>query len=374
VPVSQNPAVSQDRAVPQDRAGNLAAAAAPEAAVSAPPPGRRAEWARLARNRVLRSSLLRLVVRRLLTAIPVIWGVTFLAFTVLNLLPGDAAQALLGADATPAEVAALSSQLHLNEPFFTRYGNWLGAALTGHLGSSLGSGQPVTTILAQRLPVTFELIGYAFVISLLIAVPVATLGARKPGGIFDSISTFIALIGLSIAPYVLALLLILLFAVKLSWFPALGWTPVSGGLGANLRSLTLPALSLGFPIGCFYTRLLRADVIEQLNEDYVTTAQAKGLPGWRVLLRHATPNSMFGLITVVALNVGTLLGGTVIVEQIFGLPGVGEELFQAIQTRDFPVLEGTVVVFAVVVVVIGLLADLLYAVLDPRIRYDNPGQ
>jgi peptide/nickel transport system permease protein len=328
----------------------------------------------LNRNRVLRSSLLRLIVRRLLTAIPVIWGVTFLSFTVLNLLPGDAAQALLGADATPAEVAALSKQLHLDEPFFTRYGNWLGSALSGHLGNSLGSGQPVTTILAQRLPVTFEFIGYAFVISLLIAIPVATLAARNPGGIFDSIATFIALVGLSIAPYVLALLLILLFAVKLSWFPALGWTPVSGGLGANLRSLTLPALSLGFPIGCFYTRLLRADVIEQRGEDYVTTAQAKGLSEWRVLLRHATPNSMFGLITVVALNVGTLLGGTVIVEQIFGLPGVGEELFQAIQTRDFPVLEGTVVVFAAVVVVIGLLADLLYAVLDPRIRYDNPGQ
>jgi peptide/nickel transport system permease protein len=323
---------------------------------------------------VLRSSLARLVGRRLLTAIPVVWGVTFLAFAVLNLLPGDAAQALLGADATPQEVARLSAELHLNEPFLTRYGHWLGSAVTGHLGSSLGSGQPVTTILAQRVPVTVELIGYAFVISLVIAIPVGTLAARKPGGVFDSITTFITMIGLSMAPYILALLLILVFAVDLALFPALGWTPVSGGLGENLRSLTLPALSLGFPIGCFYTRLLRADVIEQLGEDYVTTATAKGLPSWRVLLRHAAPNSMFGLITVVALNVGTLLGGTVIVEQIFGLPGVGQELFQAIQTRDFPVLEGIVVVFAVVVVVIGLLADLLYAVLDPRIRYDNRSQ
>jgi peptide/nickel transport system permease protein len=327
-----------------------------------------------ATSRILRSSLLRLAGRRLLTAIPVVWGVTFLTFAVLNLLPGDAAQALLGADATPQEVQQLRVQLHLNQPFLTRYGHWLGAAVTGHLGSSLGSGQPVTTILAQRLPVTFELIGYAFVISLAIAIPVATLSARKPGGVFDAVATFVTLIGLSIAPYILALLLILVFAVNLALFPALGWTPVSGGLGENLRSLTLPALSLGFPIGCFYARLLRADVIEQLGEDYVTTATAKGLPSWRVLLRHATPNSMFGLITVVALNVGTLLGGTVIVEQIFGLPGVGQELFQAIQTRDFPVLEGIVVVFAVVVVVIGLLADLLYAVLDPRIRYDNPGQ
>jgi peptide/nickel transport system permease protein len=369
-------AVSPNRTVSEDPAGNLAAAATPETApagdTAAPPPGGRRGLARvLDSNRVLRSSMVRLIAFRLLTAIPVILGVTFLSFAVLNLLPGDAAQALLGADATPAEVAKLSQQLHLNEPFFTRYGNWLGAALSGHLGNSLGSGQPVTTILAQRLPVTFELVLYAFVISLLIAIPTAILAARKPGGVFDSISTFIALIGLSIAPYIMALLLILLFAVKLGWFPALGWTPVSEGLGANLWSLTLPALSLGFPIGCFYTRLLRADVIEQLNEDYVTTAQAKGLAGWRVLLRHATPNSMFGLITVVALNVGTLLGGTVLVEQIFGLPGIGEELFQAIQTRDFPVLEGTVLVFAVVVIIVGLLADILYALLDPRIRYDS---
>jgi peptide/nickel transport system permease protein len=352
-----------------NRTGEVAAAG-PEAATGTPPPP-----GSPGRSRLLpQSSLLRLVTRRLLTAIPVVWGVTFLGFIVLNLLPGDAAQALLGADATPQQVAALSKQLHLGEPFFERYWNWLTSALSGHLGSSLGSGQLVTTILAQRLPVTFELVLYAFIISLIIAAPVATLAARKPGGIFDSISTFIAIVGLSIAPYVLALLLILLFAVNLAWFPALGWTPVSGGLGENLRSLTLPALSLGFPIGCFYTRLLRADVLEQLNEDYVVTAHAKGLPGWRVLLRHATPNSLFGLITVVALNVGTLLGGTVIVEQIFGLPGIGEELFQAIQTRDFPVLEGIVVVFAVIVVVIGLLADVLYAVLDPRIRYDNPGQ
>ena len=280
---------SSNRSVPGSRSDAGAASAAPESGGPAP--------SRV--QRVLRSSLVRLVGRRLLTAIPVVWGVTFLTFAVLNLLPGDAAQALLGADATPQEVQQLRVELHLNEPFLTRYGHWLGSAVTGHLGSSLGSGQLVTTILAQRLPVTFELIGYAFVISLVIAVPVATLAARRPGGVFDSITTFITMIGLSIAPYILALLLILLFSVDLALFPALGWTPLSGGLGENLRSLTLPALSLGFPIGCFYTRLLRADVVEQLGEDYVVTAVSKGLPSWRVLVRHAVPNSMFGLITVV---------------------------------------------------------------------------
>ncbi len=355
--------------VAHNRTANPTAAANPEAAVSPPPPGGRG-----GPSAILRSSLLRLIVRRLLTAIPVVWGVTFLAFAVMNLLPGDAAQALLGAEATPAQVAQLSHQLHLDDPFFVRYWHWLSSALSGNLGSSLGDGVPVTTILSQKLPITFELLLFAFIISLLIAFPMATLAARKPGGIFDSISTFVSVVGLSIAPYILALLLILVFADNLHWFPALGYTPIGTDFGQNLRDLTLPALSLGVPFGFFYTRLLRADVIEQLNEDYVTTAQAKGLGNWRVLLRHATPNSLFGLITVVALNVGVLLGGTVIVEELFGLPGMGQELFNSITNRDYPVLEGAVVVFAVVVVVIGLLADLLYAVLDPRIRYDNPGQ
>jgi peptide/nickel transport system permease protein len=321
---------------------------------------------------ILSSGPVRLVARRILAAIPVVWGVTFLSFVVLNLLPGDAAQALLGADATPAEVRQLRVQLHLDEPFPQRYWNWLSGALTGNLGHSLGSGETVHSILGQRFPITLELVGYGFLVSLAIAVPVATLAARKPDGWFDRISMVLSMFGLSVAPYVLALVLILVFAVTLSWFPALGWVPPTQGIGGNLRTLTLPAFSLGLPLGCFYLRLLRADLLAQLQgEDYVVTARSKGIAPRRVLTRHALPNALFGLITVVALNVGTLLGGTVIVEQIFGLPGIGQELFQAIQTRDFPVLEGIVAVFAIVVVIVGLIADLLYAVLDPRIRYGN---
>lgn len=316
-----------------------------------------------------------LVGRRLLTAVPVVWGVSFLSFAVLNLLPGDAAQALLGADATPAQVAALRAHLHLDQPFLARYWHWLAGALHGDLGASLGSGERNITILADRLPITFEVLLLALVVSLVIAVPVATLAARRPNGVFDRLALLLSVLGLSAAPYVLALVLILVFAVELGWFPALGWAPLSAGLGSNLRTVTLPALALGLPIGCFYLRLLRADVVEQLHgEDYVVTAHAKGVRPTRVLVRHALPNALFGLITVVALNIGTLLGGTVIVEQIFGLPGIGQELFQAIQTRDFPVLEAIVVVFAVVVVLVGLVADLLYAALDPRIRHDSTGQ
>jgi peptide/nickel transport system permease protein len=311
-----------------------------------------------------------LVGRRLLAAIPVLWGVTFLTFVVLNQLPGDAATELLGANATPAEVHQLEVKLHLNEPFWVRYGHWFGGLFTGHLGTSLTSGQDVTTILGQRVPVTAELLLYAFVISVGFAVAVALLAARKPNGVADRVTMVISMAGLSAAPYVLALVLIYVFAVRLQVLPAIGFVPVSAGLGGNIRSLTLPAVAIGFPLFSFYTRLLRADIVEQMErEDYIVTARAKGVRPWRVLVRHALRNSLFGLITIVGLNLGTLVGAVVIIEPIFSLPGVGQVLLQSISDRDVPVVEGIVAVFAVVVVVANLLTDVLYAVLDPRIRY-----
>jgi peptide/nickel transport system permease protein len=300
----------------------------------------------------------------------VLWGVTFLTYVVMNLLPGDTAQLLLGANATPAEIHQLSVQLHLNEPFWVRYGNWLGGVFHGSLGTSLQNGENVTTILGARLPVTAELLLYAFVVSLVLAVGLAVLVARWPNGIMDRLSLAISMLGLSVAPYVLALVLIYLFAVKVQWFPAIGYTSLSASPVENIKSLTLPAAAIGFPLFAVYTRLLRADIVDQVQrEDYIVTARAKGVRPWRILLRHALPNSMFGLITLVALNLGTLIGATVIIEPIFSLPGVGDILVQSISDHDVPVVEGIVVVLAVVVVVANLLADILYAVLDPRIRY-----
>ncbi len=245
------------------------------------------------------SPTLRLAGRRLLAAIPVLWGVTFLTYVVMNLLPGDAAQELLGANATPAEIHQLEIELHLNEPFWVRYGHWLGGLPVGHLGTSLTSGENVTTILGQRLPVTAELLLYAFVISVGFAVAVAVLAARKPGGIADWLSTVISMAGLSIAPYVLALVLVYVFAVRLQVLPAIGFVPLSQSVGGNIKSLTLPAIAIAFPLFSFYTRLLRADIIEQMErEDYIVTARAKGVRPWRILVRHALRNSLFGLITV----------------------------------------------------------------------------
>jgi peptide/nickel transport system permease protein len=314
----------------------------------------------------------RLVVKRLLLAIPIVLGVSILTFWVLNLIPGNAAQQLLGAEATPEQIRALEQQLGLDQPAAVRYLDWLGAAVTGDLGTSLVSSQPVTGLLGERLAVSGELVGLAFLVSLGLAIPTALLAAHRPGRLFDRISMVVSITGLSVANYVLALLLVLVFAVEMALLPAIGFVPISEGLGENLRSLALPAAAIAFPLFCFYTRFLRGDLVDQLQgEDYVTTARAKGIGPWQVLLRHAFRNSAFGLITVVGLNLGSLIGGTVIVEQIFALPGIGQLMLQAINTRDFVVVQACVVVFAVVAVLANLLADLLYAVLDPRIRYGS---
>ncbi len=323
-------------------------------------------------TRVVRSPLLRFVGRRLLVAIPVLWGVTFLTFVVINHLPGNAAQQLLGVNATPQEVHQLAVKLGVDKPLLSQYGTWLSHLVQGDLGHSLASGQSVTSILGTDLPITFELIAYAFLISLGLAIPIALVAARRPNGIFDRTSMVFSMAGLSIANYILALILVYFFAVKLNWLPALGWVPPNKGLATNLKYLTLPAISVALSLMCFYTRQLRADLVQQLRtEDYVTTARAKGVGEWRVIRHHALRNSAFGLITAVALNLGTLLGVTVIIEQIFGLPGIGHELLSAINSRDLPVVEGAVFVFALIVVLANLLADLLYAALDPRVKYGS---
>jgi peptide/nickel transport system permease protein len=333
------------------------------AGAAAPPP-RAARWSA--------SPSVRLVGKRLLMAVPIVLGVSVLTFWVLSLIPGNAAQQLLGAEATPAQVAALSAEMGLDRPAVVRYLDWLGAAVTGDLGTSLVSGQPVTGLIAERMAVTGELVALAFLASLGLAVPVALLAAHRPNRMFDRVSMLVSITGLSVANYVLALLLVLVFAVQWTVFPAIGFVPLSESVAENLHGMVLPATAIAFPLFCFYTRFLRGDLVDQLHgEDYITTARAKGIGPWQVLLRHAFRNSSFGLITVVGLNLGTLLGGTVIVEQIFALPGMGQLLLQAINTRDSTTVQACVVVFAVVAVLANLLADLLYAVLDPRIRYGS---
>jgi peptide/nickel transport system permease protein len=321
---------------------------------------------------VLGSPVLRLTGRRLLTAIPILLGVSILTFLVIELIPGNAAQQLLGPEATPEQLQQMEEQMGLNRPPVERYLDWLTAALQGDLGRSLVSGQPVTDVLGERFAVSGEIVGLAFVISLGLAVPLALVAARWPNRLVDRVSMVVSTTGLSIANYVFALLLVLVFAVELAWFPAIGFVPLSESILGNLHSVALPAFAIAFPLFCFYTRFLRSDLVEQmLGEDYVMTARAKGIGPWQVLLRHAFRNSSFGLITIVGLNLSALIGATVIIEQIFSLPGIGQLMLQAINTRDFVVVQACVIVFATITVVANLLTDVSYAVLDPRIRYGS---
>jgi peptide/nickel transport system permease protein len=325
--------------------------------------------ARDSARRIAGSPALRMVGRRLLSAVPVLIGVTFLTFSIMSALPNDTAQAILGLHASASAVAALNHTLGLDQPFWERYWHWLDNVLHGNLGTTL-EGQSVNHEIAIHVPTTLALLGYALVVSLLLAIIVATLAARRPNGIMDRLSLAVSMLGLSTAPYVFAFLLIILFAVKLTWFPVLSG-PVTGP-ASFFRNLTLPACALGFGLFAIYTRLLRADLVDQMQrEDYIVTAKAKGVAPWRVLIRHALRNSMFTLITVVGLNLGGLIGGVAIIETVFEVQGIGNDLLTGISNHDVPLVEGITLVFALVTVLGNLLADLAYVVLDPRIRYGS---
>jgi peptide/nickel transport system permease protein len=308
--------------------------------------------------------------RRLLAAIPVLLGVTFLTFAIMSALPNDTAQAILGLRASASQVAALNHTLGLDQPFWVQYWRWLDRLLHGNLGTSI-QGLSVNHELAIHLPTTLELLAYALVVSLLLAIIVATLAAYRPNGIMDRLSLAVSMLGLSTAPYAFAFLLIVVFAVKLNWFPVLSG-PVGGTPASFVKNLTLPACAIGFPLFAIYTRLLRADLVEQMQrEDYIVTAKAKGIAPWRVLMKHALRNSMFTLITVVGLNLGGLVGAAAIIETVFQVQGIGNDLLTGISNHDLPLVEGITLVFALVTVLGNLLADLAYAVLDPRIRYGS---
>jgi peptide/nickel transport system permease protein len=319
--------------------------------------------------RVTGSPALRMVGRRLLAVIPVLIGVSFLTFAIMSTLPNNTAQAILGLSASPAAVAQLNHSLGLDRPFWVQYWSWLINVLHGNFGTAV-QGQSVNHELAIYVPTTLALLVYALVVSLALAIIVATLAARRPNGIADRINLTVSMLGLSTAPYAFAFLLIIIFAVKLGWFPVLSG-PVTGP-ASFFRNLTLPAASIGFGLFAIYSRLLRADLVEQMQrEDYIVTAKAKGVAPWRVLIRHALRNSLFNLITVIALNLGGLVGAVAIIETVFQVQGIGNDLITGISNHDLPLIQGITLVFALVTVAGNLLADILYAVLDPRIRYGS---
>jgi len=307
--------------------------------------------------------------RQLVRLVAVLFCVTLLTYMIVNILPGDVAIVILGNLATPQDIAGLRADLGLDRPMLVRYFDWLGSALSGDLGRSYRNGEPVVQAILDRLPVSLQLMVMAQVIALGIAIPVALLSVRKPGGIFDRISASAAFGFLAMPNFMLGIVLIYLFSVSFDLLPATGFTPMSEGLWDNIESMLLPSLTLGLIEWTVLMRVLRSDLLTTLKEDFILLARAKGLPPWRVLLQHALRPSSFTLITILGLNIGGLIGGAVIVEQIFALPGVGRLLLGGIFNRDLILVQGTVAFIAVGFVVINFLVDMLYAVLDPRVRH-----
>ena len=315
--------------------------------------------------------MLNFVVRRLLAILPVLLAVSLLTFLIAALLPGDLAYVILGDQATPENVAALRRDMGLDQPLWWRYLSWLGHVLQGDLGRSFRTGQTVLQAVAERIPVSLELMLMAEFIGLLIGVPLAIACAARAGGAFDRFMTGSAFAMLSMPSFLMAILLIYLFAVELRWLPATGYVPFTEDPLGNLRFMVLPALTLALAEWPGIMRILRSDMIATLQEDYIALAKAKGLTPARILFVHALKPSSLTLVTITGINIGRLIGGALIVETIFALPGIGRLLVSAILTRDLIILQGVVLLVAAGFVIMNFIVDLLYAVLDPRIRHGH---
>lgn len=309
------------------------------------------------------------IARRFVAMIPVLLLVSVIVFSLIHLTPGDPATSMLGEEATPQAVAALRAKLGLDQPIPVQYAKWLGAVLRGDLGRSIRSNQPVSEAIAERLPVTIELAVLAITISLIIAIPAGIVAAMRRNSALDAGSTFVALLGVSLPNFFLAILLILLFGVKLKLLPPFGYQPITQGLGGNLQRMILPAITLGTALAAIVTRMMRSSLLEVLDQDYIRTARAKGLGERRMIRAHALKNALMPVVTIVGLQIGGLLGGAIITESIFVLPGIGRLLVDAIFQRDFPLVQGVVLFVSLAFLFSNFAVDLAYAYLDPRIRY-----
>ncbi|HEV8339170.1 MAG TPA: ABC transporter permease [bacterium] len=312
------------------------------------------------------------LIRRILLAAPTVLGVLLAVFLLIRLVPGDVVTQLIGLEATisPKRVEELRRLFGLDRPLPVQFMEYLRDVSRGNLGKSLRTGRPVGPELARRFPITMQLAALGVLIALMIGVPAGILAAVQRGRAGDYAITGFVLVGLSVPSFWLAVLLILLFALRLGWLPPTGYVSPAEGLGASVRHMLLPAVSLGLVLAAAITRIVRSSLLEVLGRHYIRTARAKGLAERRVLLRHALRNALIPVITVIGLQFGTLLGGTVIIEQIFGLPGIGRYALEGINLRDYPVIQGAVLSIALAFVLVNLAVDLAYGLIDPRVRYE----
>jgi peptide/nickel transport system permease protein len=314
--------------------------------------------------------MLQFILRRVLLLIPILFGVSVITFVLVRSLPGDPAAIAIGVDQriTPEQRALVYKSYGLDRSKPVQYVKWMQHVVQGDLGYSLRTKRPLTTELRLRLPVTVQLALMAAVLGIIPAVSVGVLAALKRNSVADYAATMVTLIGISAPGFLIAVLLILLFSYKLKWLPPVGYEKFSEDPWGNLKGMIMPAISLAMPFAAVMMRNTRSAVLEVINQDYVRVARAKGLSNSSVLIRHIMPNSALPIITVAGIQLAGLLGGTVIIERIFGLPGLGRYIYDAISNRDYPVVQGVTLVLATIFVTVSMLVDILYAVVDPRLR------
>ena len=311
---------------------------------------------------------MQLIWRKLLHLLIVLLAVSALTFVMTDRLPADIAAEISGRGASASDLAEVRERLGLNRPVLNRYASWLGNVCQGKLGNSLVTELPVAESLASHLPVTLELLVLSQLFALLLAVPAGIFTAWRAGSRLDRLTGTFAFACASLPNYALAMGLVLLFSLKLKLLPATGYTHLSAGLAANLKGLLLPALAIALVEWVILMRVLRSDLIATLKEDFILLARCKGLPAWRILLVHALRPSLFTFITVLGMQAASLIGGAVIIETLFALPGIGRLLVSAIFAQDYPLIQGTVLLITLAYVLINFLVDICYGLLDPRVR------
>jgi peptide/nickel transport system permease protein len=309
------------------------------------------------------------IIRRLLATIPVMAIVAVVVFLLLHLSPGDPAAIIAGDNATGEQIALIRNKLGLDEPLWVQFGIWVWGILGGDLGVSIFSNVPVARLIAQRAEPTIALATTTMIVAVVFAITAGVLAAWKSGGLIDRAVMVLAVSGFSLPVFVVGYALIYLFAIELKWLPVQGYVPLEQGLWLCLRNLILPSIALGLAYVALIARITRATMIEVLNEDYIRTANAKGVATARMLIRHALANAAVPIVTVIGIGVALLISGVVITETVFNIPGVGRLTVDAISKRDYPTIQGIILVFSAVYVLINLVVDILYTVFDPRIRY-----
>jgi peptide/nickel transport system permease protein len=309
-----------------------------------------------------------IVTRRILLAIPMLFGMSIIVFAILRLVPGDPARATLGLTASPAALAAFRVQNHLNDGIVTQYLYWIKGVLHGNFGLDYRSSEAIGVLLTQRLPVTLELAGVALVLGVIVAVPVGIAAALRRGRPVDAGAQGMSLLGICVPDFWIGIMLILIFSVGLGLLPSTGWVPISQNLGQNLEHLILPAIALAAGLAGVLIRITRNAALEVLHAPFVRALRAKGVPEYRIIWRHVMRNAALPIVTVIGMQAGYLLGGTLIVEEVFSLPGLGDLTVQGVLGNDYPVVQAAVLVIGAMYVGVNLLTDLTYLVLNPRLR------